>query len=145
MDGEETVELRHERRATSVVNGREYVGEGVHEVRQEDVDELLASGAWERPGDSDSGADGADEAGTSQEGETDVSEQDAADTSTDAADWIARKWNAVKSDVEEGAVDARLDAVEEAERARDAGGRKSVLEAIDERRATLEESDEGGG
>lgn len=145
MEGEETVELRHERRATSVVNGREYVGEGVHEVRQEDVDELLASGAWERPGDSDSGADGADEAGSTGEGETDVSEQDAADAPTDAADWIGRKWNAVKSDVEDGQADASLDEVEEAERARDGGGRDSVLEAIDERRATLEEGDTGGG
>ncbi|AUV81261.1 hypothetical protein C2R22_05950 [Salinigranum rubrum] len=109
-----------DRRFSDHAHGFVAEGPGTYEVPEELVDEYLdhRSGGWERPTESD----------VDSEGSEDVSAN-----AFDAAAFIDRSWQSVTSDIEDGAVDEHLDAVEAAEENRDSP-RDSVLSSISDRR-----------
>jgi len=123
--------------------GRRYVGAGVHEVADGDVEEIKGSRLWE-PVDNDDGGDGDDSTEDAEEQEqgdgeeADADDGDAEDPETDggggfdAAEFIDRNWRTVVADIEDADADGNLDAVEQAEKDRDST-RESVIDAIDKR------------
>lgn len=154
-------ELHFPRRATFVERPhmgedgqeRRYAGPGTFEVPEDHVDLYLERG-WERP--DESGEDAApveSETTESEDGDT-VEEADAAETMVpdqdqaaesepdaesesdgfDAEAFIARTYQEVSGDIEDGVADEHLDAVESAEQDRENGPRDSVIEAIESRR-----------
>jgi hypothetical protein len=125
-------------------NGNRYVGEGVHEVASDDVDEVLSGNR----SDITQPADGPeDDASGGTQGDSEASEgsgdsdSDSETTETEgeeseglnATEFVDRQWQRVRSDIGDGAADGHLAAVEDAENDRD-NPRDSILEAIDNRR-----------
>lgn len=94
-------------------------GPGVHEVSDAEAEDLLDHFAIEP-------ADAADD---SEDGEAE---------DFDAADFVDDHHSTVVSAIEAGDADGHLDAVEDAEKARDSGVRGSVSTAIADRRNELE-------
>lgn len=120
-------------------NRNGYIGEGIHEVADEDVEEVEDSELWEAVEDDDggdtskdAGSDDADETDDGSEGEDEATEEDGGfDADTFVND--SGNWRSVVAAIEDGEVDDALDEVEQAERDRDSP-RDSVLEAIEGRR-----------
>lgn len=125
----ETTELHWPRKGTFQDHQRdaEYDGPGTFEVPAEAEDQYLDRG-WEQPEDTDA-ADAP--AAVSQEAASEETEEDAG---FDAEAFVDDSWQAVVAQIEEGAADGHLAAVEEAEQNRDGDPRESVIEAIEARR-----------
>jgi hypothetical protein len=131
-------------------SSRKSYGPGVHEVPDDVADDLLQHRAVERPdqsdqdqnqsgdtGDDADGADsGADSADTDDEGEVPADDETA---EFDADDFVDDHHATIRNAVEDGDVDDHLQAVEDAERARDGGPREdSVLQAITDRQEQVQ-------
>jgi hypothetical protein len=117
-----------------------YTGPGTFDVPDGKVDQYLNRG-WQHP--EEAGVEEAPpapedpepDADTESAGseEADSSEEDGSEE-FDAAGFVDDSWQSVTSQIEDGAADEHLDAVEAAERDRDGEPRSSVIEAIEDRR-----------
>lgn len=122
-------------------SGNEYVGEGVHDVAEDDVDHVEEHDAW-RPveqdaDDADSDADGSEATDTS----TDTAEEETASEAAEGVqtglvgspeEFLDGHHASVRASIEDGEADGALEEVLEAER--EGRGRESVVSAIEERR-----------
>jgi hypothetical protein len=124
-------------------SGNEYVGEGVHDVDEEDVDHVEEHDAWlpveQDADDADSDADGGEASDTSSEPADEETASEGADGVSDAEAFVNRHHATVRNAIEDGEADGSLEAVLEAEEERDGGARGSVVSTIEARR------DEVGG
>jgi hypothetical protein len=133
--------MAEEYRLTREVNygsdaGNRYIGEGVHSVSDEDVEEIEESRLWEAVEDDGETEDGGEEDAPDDEGEEAEEDGDASEDEGEAFDaeaFIDRNWRSVVAEIEDGDADDALDEVEQEEQDRDSP-RDSVLEAIEGRR-----------
>ena len=127
------VELYWPRRGRFRDTERDFLAddEGVYDV-DDDAEEQYRSRGWEHPDEAD--GEDSDEADASDAGSADESaEQSDESGEFDAEAWLDRSYQDRKQAVQDGDVDDHLDAIEDAETS------ENVQEAVEERRAELEE------
>lgn len=113
---------------------RRFQGPGTYTVPDDMVEQYLDRG-WQHPEDADGAAEEAP-AAPDGPGTADPELDVATDGDVDGFDpdtFVADSWQSVVSAIESGRADGHLDAVREAEEARDGEPRSSVLEALQER------------